>query len=416
MMNFQEQFQKAREAAFGLIEIEETKRRKVLETLSHELQEAVPLILGENAKDLQCMDACDPRYDRLFLNESRIVAIAEDVAKVAAFDSPLQRTLEERTRPNGLRLQKVTVPLGVVGVIYESRPNVTIDIFSLCFKAGNVCLLKGGKEADFSNRVLVSLIHRALETHGLKSTAAILLPPSREATQALLHAEGYVDVCIPRGSQSLINAVRENARVPVIETGAGIVHTYFDKSADLAKGKAIVENAKTRRVSVCNALDCLLLHEARLGDLPQMTAPLAAKGVEIFADGPSFEILKAHYPSALLHEATPESFGQEFLSLKISIKTVASVEVAMKHIQRYSSKHSEAIIAEDKSVIDKFLNLVDAAAVYVNASTAFTDGGEFGMGAEIGISTQKLHARGPMALEALTSYKWMIFGDGHVRA
>jgi glutamate-5-semialdehyde dehydrogenase len=309
----------------------------------------------------------------------------------------------------------VSVPLGVIGIIYEARPNVTFDVFSLCLKSGNACMLKGGSDAEHSNRAIVGIIREVLQKHGIPTDIIALLPVEREATAALLNAVGYVDIIIPRGSQRLIDYVRANARVPVIETGAGIVHTYYDESADKEKGVAIVNNAKTRRVSVCNALDCLIIHEKRLGDLPDIGSALAAKNVHIYADDRSYPALQPSYPPDLLSPAQETHFGTEFLSYKMSVKTVNDLDEALEHINRYSSKHSEAIIAEDQAVIDRFLNMVDAAAVYANTSTAFTDGAQFGLGAEIGISTQKLHARGPMALEEMTSYKWVIRGSGQVR-
>ncbi len=307
------------------------------------------------------------------------------------------------------------MPLGVVAVIYESRPNVTIDVFSLCFKTGNACVLKGGKEAHYSNIYLVSLIQKSLETHGISTQAICLLPSDRKAIHALLNAVNLVDVCIPRGSQTLINFVRENAKIPIIETGAGIVHTYFDSSGDADQARLIIDNAKTRRVSVCNALDSLVIHEKRLNELPFLMEPLAEKNVVIFADPQSYQTLESSYPKQLLHKAKPSDFGHEFLSHKMAIKTVGSAEEAVEHIMLYTSGHSEAILAEDQDTINYFLERVDAAAVYVNTSTAFTDGGQFGMGGEIGISTQKLHARGPMSLDSLTSYKWVIWGDGQIR-
>jgi glutamate-5-semialdehyde dehydrogenase len=317
--------------------------------------------------------------------------------------------------PNGLNISKISVPLGVVGVIYEARPNVTFDVFALCFKTGNVSVLKGGSDAEYSNKAIIALIHDILEKHGIDQNAAVLLPPEREATEALFNAIGYIDVLIPRGSQQLIDRVRRQSKVPVIETGAGIVHIYFDASGDLQKGRDIVFNAKTRRVSVCNALDCLIVHSSRLGDLPQLTKPLAGKAVDIYADAEAYAALQAHYPAVLLHPAKPEHFGTEFLDYKMAVKTVDGFPEALDHIAKYSSKHSEAIITEDAANADDFLNKVDAAAVYVNASTAFTDGAQFGLGAEIGISTQKLHARGPMGLQELTSYKWIVKGGGQVR-
>jgi glutamate-5-semialdehyde dehydrogenase len=317
--------------------------------------------------------------------------------------------------PNGLSISKVRVPLGVIGVIYEARPNVTFDVFALCFKTGNISILKGGSDADHSNRAIIGVIHKVLNEHHIDTHVATLLPAEREATAALLNAIGYVDVLIPRGSQSLIDFVRDNSKVPVIETGAGIVHTYFDLTGDLEKGAEIIANAKTRRVSVCNALDCLIIHIERLSDLPRLSHILGEKEVELFADERAYEELKTTYPGALLHKAQPEHFGTEFLSMKMAIKTVDSFEAALEYIAVNSSKHSEAIISEDAENIATFLNDVDAAAVYANASTAFTDGAQFGLGAEIGISTQKLHARGPMALEELTSYKWIVKGNGQTR-
>jgi glutamate-5-semialdehyde dehydrogenase len=407
---------KVKDASSALHALSEEKRNQVLLSLSDELLHATPVILQENAKDLALMPKEDPRYDRLLLTKERLQDMAKDVAKVASLPAPLGKILEEKTLPNGLHLQKISVPLGVIGIIYESRPNVTIDVFTLCFKAGNACILKGGKEAHHSNAVLTDIISKVLAKHKFNPDILYLMPPDRAATQALLEAKGLVDVCIPRGSQALIDFVRDNAKIPVIETGAGIVHTYFDASGDLAKGRKIIDNAKTRRVSVCNALDTLLIHRQRLNDLPALIEPLAAKNVEIFADKDSYEKLKGAYPEKLLHRAKPEDFGREFLAYKMSVKTVPSLEEALAHIREYTSHHSEAIIAEDTAAINSFLQQVDAAAVYANTSTAFTDGGQFGMGAEIGISTQKLHARGPMGLEALTSYKWLVYGDGQVRS
>jgi glutamate-5-semialdehyde dehydrogenase len=372
-------------------------------------------LLSENQKDLDLMDPKDPKYDRLKLTAARIGSIAGEMVNISNLDSPLGALLSETNLPNGLSLSKVRVPLGAVGVIYEARPNVTFDVFALCFKTGNVSILKGGSDADFSNRAIISIIHGVLIKHDIDVNVATLLPAEREATAALLNAIGYVDVLIPRGSQSLINFVRDNSKIPVIETGAGIVHTYFDQSGDLEKGAEIIANAKTRRVSVCNALDCLIIHVSRLNDLPQLAAILKEKQVELFADESAFTALKSNYPETLLHKAEPEHFGTEFLSMKMAIKTVDSFKEALEHIAINGSKHSEAIISEDAANIESFLNNVDAAAVYANASTAFTDGAQFGLGAEIGISTQKLHARGPMGLSELTSYKWIVKGNGQIR-
>ncbi|GAC1302389.1 MAG: glutamate-5-semialdehyde dehydrogenase [Mucilaginibacter sp.] len=372
-------------------------------------------LLAENKKDLDRMDPSDPKYDRLQLTTERIKDIAADIHNVAKLNTPLGHVLLKKTMPNGLHISKTRVPLGVVGVIYEARPNVTFDVFSLCFKSGNVCVLKGGSDAEFSNKAIIALIQEVLAEHDIDPGFATLLPAEREATDALLNALGYVDVIIPRGGLQLINHVRDNSKVPVIETGAGIVHTYFDEFGDLAKGKDIILNAKTRRVSVCNALDCLIIHDSRLRDLPKLVKPLAEKQVEIFADEMAYMILDTHYPSQLLNRAKPEHFGTEFLSMKMSVKTVDTIDEALEHIANYSSKHSEAIISENAENIELFLNQVDAAAVYANTSTAFTDGSQFGLGAEIGISTQKLHARGPMGLEELCTYKWIVRGDGQIR-
>ena len=372
-------------------------------------------ILTENEKDLARMDKNDPKYDRLKLTEERLKGIAADTRNVATLPSPLGRVLKETVRPNGMKLTKISVPFGVIGVIYEARPNVTFDVFSLCFKSGNACVLKGGSDADDSNWALVGIIHQVLERHGVNPAVCCLLPPDREATTELLNAVGLVDLIIPRGSSSLINFVRDNARVPVIETGAGICHTYFDKEGDKEKGQAIVNNAKTRRVSVCNALDCLIIHQDRLNDLPYICNKLKDSHVIIYADQPAFDSLAGSYPSELLQPATEDSFGTEFLDYKMSIRTVASLEEALEHIARYSSKHSESIVSESEEIVSLFQQLVDAAWVYSNVSTAFTDGAQFGFGAEIGISTQKLHARGPMALPELTTYKYIINGNGQIR-
>ncbi|WP_316802456.1 glutamate-5-semialdehyde dehydrogenase [Pedobacter nototheniae] len=414
-MAYQQYFEKAKKASRGMAALSKEKVNHVLLDLASMLIGATETILQENKKDLAKMPAEDPKYDRLKLTKERIKAIAADIESVAGLISPLDEILSEKILDNGLNLKKIRVPLGVIGVIYEARPNVTADVFSLCFKTGNVAVLKGGSDAEFSNLAIAKVIHSVLEKHEVNQEVLVLLPAERAATEALLNASGFVDVLIPRGSQSLINHVREHSKIPVIETGAGIVHTYFDKTGDLEKGKAIILNAKTRRVSVCNALDCVLIHHGRLSDLPALFAPLANAEVELFADAESYRVLVQSYPLALLNQATAESFGTEFLSLKMAVKVVHGLNEALDHIASYSSKHSEAIIAEDADNITRFLNEVDAAAVYANASTGFTDGAQFGLGAEIGISTQKLHARGPMGLDALTSYKWVVRGDGQIR-
>jgi glutamate-5-semialdehyde dehydrogenase len=408
-------FESTRQASRALALLPAAQVTAILLDLADTAVAQTALLLAENEKDLTRMDPRDPKYDRLQLNAARIEAIAADMRNVAGLDSPLGQVLMKKALPNGLEISRIRVPLGVVGIIYEARPNVTFDVFSLCLKTGNACILKGGSDADASNQAILALIHQVLRRHGVNPQVVALLPPDRQATEALLQATGYVDVLIPRGSQSLINFVRDHAKVPVIETGAGIVHTYFDETGDLEKGRAIIANAKTRRVSVCNALDCLLLHEDRLAELPALAAPLAEKGVTIFADPPAFAALQATYPAGLLQPASPEHFGTEFLDLKMALKTVPGLDEALAHIATYSSRHSEAIISEAPDHISRFLNEVDAAAVYANASTAFTDGAQFGLGAEIGISTQKLHARGPMGLEELTSYKWVIIGSGQTR-
>jgi len=409
------QLAKVKAASSMLTTYSAAKRIEVLLCLAGLLRKNCAKIMLENGKDLAVMPKDDPKYERLMLSEQQIHAMADDVELVAALLDPLDVLLEERTMPNGLLLQKKSVPLGVVAVIYESRPNVTIDVFALCFKSGNACILRGGKEAQHSTKFLMSLIQEALSAHDIDPHAAYLFPPKREVMQQLLAAKEWVDVCIPRGSQALIDFVREQAKIPVIETGAGIVHSFFDEGADVEMGRNIVLNAKTRKVSVCNALDTLIVHEQALPFLFNIVELLIAKQVRIFADAQSYKVLKGNYPTTLLQKAKKSDFGLEFLSYQMSIKTVASVQEAIVHIAEYTSGHSEAIISNNQENIAYFLNQVDAAVVYVNASTAFTDGGQFGMGAEIGISTQKLHARGPMGLNALTSYKWLVWGDGQVR-
>ncbi|MGC8774130.1 MAG: glutamate-5-semialdehyde dehydrogenase [Chlorobaculum sp.] len=409
------QLQAVQNASRKIVPLNEETINSLLVELADRIPAASDAILEANRKDLERMDPADPRYDRLLLNEARLNSIASDLRNVAALPSPLDRVLEERSLPNGLELKKVSVPLGVVGIIYESRPNVTFDVFALCLKSGNATVLKGGSDAAYSNIAIVNLIQTVIRDRGLNPDMIYLLPAEREAAHILLNAVGYIDVIIPRGSQALIDFARKHSTVPVIETGAGIVHTYFDQSGDLAMGRDIVFNAKTRRPSVCNALDTLIVHESRIDDLPVLVELLEEKTVQIFADEPAYYKLLGRYPDELLEMASPEHFGTEFLSLKMSIKTVGSLEEALDHIACHSSKHSEAIIASDQAQIDAFMKRVDAAAVYANTSTAFTDGAQFGLGAEIGISTQKLHARGPMALKELCSYKWLITGQGQVR-
>jgi glutamate-5-semialdehyde dehydrogenase len=409
------QLKKVNEATRQLIRLSDSDISDILNEFADLTDVSHVFLISENQKDLARMSPDDPKYDRLLLNEKRLLSIANDLRKVASLPSPLYKTLNSYFTPNGLEFTKTTVPLGVVGIVYESRPNVTFDVFALCFKSGNAVVLKGSRDAHDSNIAIVSLIHKVLKKRGLENVL-YLAPSEREALGHILKADKYVNTIIPRGSQGLINFVRNNSKVPVIETGAGIVHTYFDKSADLAKGRAIIENAKTRRLSVCNALDSLIIHQDRLADLPLIFKDFDTKhGLQIYADARAFKALQGHYATNLLEIAKKEHFGIEFLSMKISIKTVKNIEGALDHIATFSSKHSEAILAEDPVAMDYFLKNVDAAVVYANASTGFTDGGEFGMGAEIGISTQKLHARGPMALPELTSYKWVVKGDGQLR-
>lgn len=414
-MELKQIFEQVQAAGRELAMLDDDRINDILLSVADEAVAQTDYILAENAKDLARMDENDPKYDRLKLTADRIEGIAADMRKVAQLPSPLGRVLKHHVLPNGLELTRVSVPFGVIGIIYEARPNVSFDVFSLCFKSGNACVLKGGSDADCSNRAIVRIIHGVLNRYGVNPHVVELLPASREATAEMLHANGYIDLIIPRGSSNLINFVRTNATIPVIETGAGICHAYFDRAADLEKGKAIVNNAKTRRVSVCNALDCLVLHEERLLDLPALCEPLQQSRVLIYADEPAYAALQGNYPTDLLKPATEESFGTEFLSYTMAVKTVPTLDAALEHIRLNSSKHSECIITEDEAAADRFLRLVDAACVYANAPTSFTDGAQFGLGAEIGISTQKLHARGPMALEEITSYKWIIRGNGQIR-
>ena len=403
-------------ASKKLILISDEKIKAVLISLAEAAMSSAELILRENQKDLDRMSTVDPKYDRLQLTNKRLQDIANEIKKVSELPSPVRILLEQKTMDNGIQISKISVPIGVIGVIFEARPNVTFDVFSLCLQSRNACILKGGSDAEFSNLAIVKIIQSVLKQNGLPENCIKLLPATREATTQLLNAVGYVDVIIPRGSQQLIDFVRNESKVPVIETGAGIVHAYFDESGDIEKGKAIIYNSKTRRVSVCNALDCLLIHASQLKNLPELVSNLSDKNVLIYADDLAYKALENNYPSNLLMNANEKHFGTEFLDYIIAIKTVASIEAAINHISEYSSKHSETIIAENKQTIEQFLQQVDAAVVYSNVSTAFTDGAQFGLGAEIGISTQKLHARGPMALKELCSYKWIVRGDGQIRS
>jgi glutamate-5-semialdehyde dehydrogenase len=412
----QQGLERTRDAARELSRVDDNTIRAVLNSLADKTLDAAGQILQANRSDLSRMDLDDPKHDRLLLDPERLRAISDDLRCVAGLPSPVGEVLERRRLDNGLELSKVRVPMGVIAVIFESRPNVTFDVFALCLKTRNACVLKGSSDAHDTNSFAVDLMRDVLAGHGLNPAAVFLAPPEREYLPQILQAVGYIDLAIPRGSRGLIDFVRDNARIPVIETGAGIVHTYVHASANLQQAKAVITNAKTRRVSVCNALDTLVLDRTLLSELSGLMQAMGDEhGVEVFADDESFAALEGRY-NGVLKPALEEHFGQEFLSLRMSIKTVSGLEEALEHIHRFSSKHSEAIVAQDPDVIETFLDRVDAAAVYANASTAFTDGGQFGMGAEIGISTQKLHARGPMALPELTSYKWVVRGDGQVRS
>ena len=412
-MQLKDTFEKVKRASKSLALLNDVQRNDILNAVADAIINSQERILEANAQDLAKMSKENPLYDRLQLTESRLEGIAADMRNVATLPSPLGHITKQKTLPNGLRLCRVSVPFGVIGMIYEARPNVTFDVFSLCFKSGNACVLKGGKDADCSNREEVALIHEILEKYGVSKDVVALLPATHEATGEMLNAVGYVDLCIPRGGRKLIDFVRDTARIPVIETGAGVVNTYFDKDGDLDMGKAIINNAKTRRVSVCNALDCLLVHQDRLGDLYDLVSPMAEKSVIIYADEKAYAALDGKYP--LLEHATEESFGTEFMDYKLAIKTVASLDEALDHIDENGSGHSEAIITKNEVTARQFHAHVDAACVYWNAPTSFTDGAQFGLGAEIGISTQKLGPRGPMALEEICTYKWLIEGEGQTR-
>ena len=406
-------FIETKSASRLIARLSDEERNAILLDLAQTTEAHTAELLAANALDLARMNQADPRYDRLQLTEGRLKDIAADLRKVASLPSPLGRVLKHSILPNGLELNRVSVPFGVIGIIFEARPNVCFDCFALCLKAGSACILKGGSDAKDSCTAIVGLIHEVLKRHGVAAEAALLLT-SHEDTDRLLTAHGLVDLIIPRGSSRLINYVREHAQVPVIETGAGVVHCYVDRAADMDRAKAIVLNAKTRRVSVCNALDCLIIHRDRLADLPALCQPLFEKNVFVEADEEAYKVLQVIAPS-LTGRAGGESFGTEFLALRIAIKVVGSLDEALEHIARYGSGHSESIVTEDSETARRFLAEVDAACVYHNAPTSFTDGGQFGLGAEIGISTQKLHARGPMALEEITTYKWLIKGEGQTR-
>ncbi len=427
-MVLKETFQKVKKASKTLGLLTDAQRNEILQAVADAIIAETPALLRANAEDLAKMDQENPLYDRLQLTEQRLQDIASDMRHVSTLPSPLGRILKEKTLDNGLHLQRVAVPFGVIGMIYEARPNVTFDVFSLCFKSGNACVLKGGKDANVSNTAGVEVIHKVLIKYGVNPDVVTLLPATHEATGEMLNAVGYIDLCIPRGGKKLIHFVRDTAKVPVIETGAGVVHCYFDKDGDTEMGKRIITNAKCRRVSVCNALDCLIIHESRLNDIQTLCEDLVKHKTKIHADAKAYEALKGLYPDTLLYKAGESEqkmkasdpqlqsiWNTEWLSMQMGIKTVCSEDEALDHIATYGSGHSESIVSDNPEAQKKFQMMVDAACVYVNAPTSFTDGAQFGLGAEIGISTQKLGARGPMALEEITTYKWLINGNGQTR-
>jgi len=415
-MELTDTFKKVKNASKTLATISDEKRNEILQAVADSIESNIPQLIASNALDLARMDKNDPMYDRLQLNAKRLQDIAADMRHVSTLPSPLGRVLKEKTLDNGLHLRRISVPFGVIGMIYEARPNVTFDVFSLCFKSGNACILKGGKDADESNKAAIKVIHEVLKRFNINTDIVELLPATHEATAEMLTAVGYIDLCIPRGSKRLINFVRDTAKIPVIETGAGVVHCYFDESGDTEIAKDIIHNAKCRRCSVCNALDTLIINSNRLNDLTEICSKLAESNVIIHADERSLNALKGHYPDSLLKQVTQDIWDTEWLSMQMGIKTVDSIDEAIQHIAEYGSGHSESIISEDIDAQHKFQTLVDAACVYVNVPTSFTDGSQFGLGAEIGISTQKLGARGPMALEEITTYKWLIEGHGQIRS
>lgn len=415
-MELTDTFKKVKDASKTLATISDEKRNEILLAVADSIESNITQLIASNALDLARMGKSDPMYDRLQLNAKRLQDIAADIRHISTLPSPLGKVLKEKTLDNGLHLRRISVPFGVIGMIYEARPNVTFDVFSLCFKSGNACILKGGKDADESNKAAIKVIHEVLKKFNINTDIVELLPATHEATAEMLTAVGYIDLCIPRGSKRLINFVRDTAKIPVIETGAGVVHCYFDESGDTEIAKDIIHNAKCRRCSVCNALDTLIINSNKLNDLAEICSKLAESNVIIHADERAFNALKGHYPDSLLKKVTQDIWDTEWLSMQMGIKTVDSIDEAIQHIDKYGSGHSESIISEDIDAQHKFQTLVDAACVYINVPTSFTDGSQFGLGAEIGISTQKLGARGPMALEEITTYKWLIEGHGQIRS
>jgi glutamate-5-semialdehyde dehydrogenase len=415
MLSIEHLLKNTHESASKVRRLNKSQKAKIITDLADILLGNLHQIIAENKKDLDLMDPKDAKYDRLLLNENRIIGLADALGQVATLNDPSGQILLERTFDNGIKMQKIAVPMGVIGAIFESRPNVTIDVASLCIMSGNACVLKGGKEAHFSNQFLVSLIHQALSKNNISTDVVMLLPTDRKFLTQMLEADKYVDLIIPRGSASLIDFVRSNSKIQTIETGAGVCHTYVEKTAELDMAAEIIVNARASRPAVCNSLDCAILDENVLEELvPKLKSSFEKYNIEVFADEKAYPIFeKNNFPK--LQPAQEEDFGKEWLDFKISIKTVNNFDEALDHIKQFSSKHSEAIITEDLALAETFLQEVDAAAVYHNASTRFTDGGEFGLGAEIGISTQKLHARGPFALEKLLTEKWVCRGKGQVR-
>lgn len=415
MISIEHLLKNTHESASQVRRLNKSQKAKIITDLADILLGNLHQIIAENKKDLDLMDPKDAKYDRLLLNENRIIGLADALGQVATLNDPSGQILLEGTFDNGIKMQKIAVPMGVIGAIFESRPNVTIDVASLCIMSGNACVLKGGKEAHFSNQFLVSLIHQALSKNNISTDVVMLLPTDRKFLTQMLEADKYVDLIIPRGSASLIDFVRSNSKIQTIETGAGVCHTYVEKTAELDMAAEIIVNARASRPAVCNSLDCAILDENVLEELvPKLKSSFEKYNIEVFADEKAYPIFeKNNFPK--LQHAQEEDFGKEWLDFKISIKTVNNFDEALDHIKQFSSKHSEAIITEDLALAETFLQEVDAAAVYHNASTRFTDGGEFGLGAEIGISTQKLHARGPFALEKLLTEKWVCRGKGQVR-